>query len=91
MSVIHDAEPVSWGSASNAARALRIQAQRRAVAARVSRAEPFAAELRVDGAPVRFAGLRDQAGWAAIGHTAQVRIVIAARGIEPGAVVLRKV
>jgi hypothetical protein len=90
MSVIHNAEPMGWGSGSNAARALRIQAQRRAVAARVSRAEPFIAELPVDGAPVRFAGLRDQAGWAAVGDTAQVRIVIAARGIEPGAVALRK-
>jgi hypothetical protein len=89
-SVIQDAEPVKWGRGSHAARALRIHAHARAVAARVTRAEPFAVELPVDGEPVRFAGLRDPAGWAAVGDTAEVRIVIAASRIRPDALALRR-
>jgi len=89
-SVIHDAEPWDWGRGSDAARALRIHARRRAVAARVARAEPFAVELPVDGEPVRFEGFREPAGWAAVGGTAHVLIVIAAHGTTPEAIALRR-
>jgi hypothetical protein len=87
--VIEDAEPLDWGRGSPAARALRIHAHDRALAARVARAEPFAVELPVDDEPLRFAGLRDPAGWAVVGDTDQVRIVVGARGVAPEAVALR--
>jgi hypothetical protein len=89
-SVIEEADPLDWGRGSHAARALRIHAHARAVAARAARAEPFAAELPVDGESVRFAAVRDPAGWAAVGETNQVRIVIAARRVAPEAIVLRR-
>jgi hypothetical protein len=89
-SMIEDADPLDWGRGSHAARALRISAHFRAVAARAGRAEPFAVELPVDGAPVRFAAVRDPAGWAAVGDTAEVRIVIAARRVAPEAVALER-
>jgi hypothetical protein len=89
-SVIEAAQPADWGRGSNAARALRLHAHARAVSARVARAERFAAELPVDGEPVPFAGLRDPAGWAAVGDTTQVRIVIAARHVGPDAVSRRR-
>ena len=88
--VIQAAEPFDWGPGSNAARALRIHARRRAVAARVAGAESFAFELRLDGVPVRFTGLRDRAGWAAAGDTTKARIVLAVSGIEPDNVALHR-
>ena len=89
-SVIERAEPLTWGPGSNAARALRIRAHRRAVSLRVDRAEPWQVELPVDGTPVRFTGLRDPAGWAAAGETTRARIVIGASRIEPEDMVLRR-
>jgi ribosomal protein L37AE/L43A len=88
-SVIDDVEPMRSGRGSHAARALRIDAHRRAVAVRVARAEPFAADLPVDGERVRFSGLRDAAAWAAAADTTRARIVIAARGVAPEAVALQ--
>jgi hypothetical protein len=89
-SVIQNTEPLEWGHGSNAARALRIRAHGRAIAARVARAESFVVDLPVDDAAVRFTGLRDPAGWAAVGETTEVRIVIAASRIDPETLVLRK-
>jgi hypothetical protein len=60
-SVIGRVEPVSWGRGSNAARALRIDTHRRAVAMRVAHAERWQLELPVGDTPVRFTGLRDPA------------------------------
>jgi hypothetical protein len=60
------------------------------VAARVARAEPFTVELPVDGELVRFNGLRDPAGWAAVADTTLVRILVAAGRIAPETVALRK-
>src|SRR4051794_34986831 len=90
MSIIYAAEPLDWGRGSNAARALRIDAYRRAVATRVAGAESFAVELPVDGVPVPFAGLRDAAGWAAVGDTTEVRIVLGVSGIEPDRIALHR-
>jgi hypothetical protein len=88
--VIEEAAPLDWGHGSPAARALRMQAHGRAIAARVARAEPFTVQLPVDGEPVPFAGLRDPAGWAAVADTPRARIVVAAR-VATDAVALRRI
>lgn len=88
--VVHNADPPQWGSGSSAAMALRLRARDRAVAARVARSEPFTVDLSVDGEPVRFEGLRCQAGWAAVGRTQDVQLTIGAHRIAPEAVALRR-
>jgi len=90
MTVLENADPLRLRSGSPAAMALRLCAHERAVAGRVARSEPFTVELPVDGEPVRFEGLRCQAGWAAVGRTADVQVTIGAHGIAPEAVALRR-
>jgi hypothetical protein len=88
--VFHNAAPPRWQAGSPAAMALRLRARDRVVAARVARSEPFTVDLPVDGEPVRFEGLRCQAGWAAMGRTEEVQLTIGARGIAPEAVAFRR-
>ena len=88
--VLHNADPPRWGSGSPAAMALRLSARDRRVATRVARSEPFTVELPVDGEPVRFEGLRCQAGWAAVGRTEDVQVTIGAHQIAPETVALRR-
>jgi hypothetical protein len=88
--VVHDADPPRWKPGSRAAMALRLRRRDRAVASRVARALPFSVEIPVDGEPVRFDGVRCEAGWAAVGRTENVQITIGARRIAPEAVALRR-
>ena len=88
--VLHNAAPPRWGSASTAAMALRLSSRDRAVAARVARAQRLTVDLLVDGEPVRFEGLRCRAGWAAVGRTENVQITIGAHEIAPEAVALKR-
>jgi hypothetical protein len=88
--VVSEANPPRWESGSPASMALRLHAHDRSIAARVARSEPFTAELSVDGEPVRFEGLRGEAGWAAVGRTARVQLTVSAHGTAPEAVALRR-
>jgi hypothetical protein len=88
--VVGNDDPLGWEPGSPAAMALRLSAHDRAVAARVARSEPFSVDLPVGDEPVRFEGLRCEAGWAAVGRTHDVQITIGAHRIAPEAVALRR-
>jgi hypothetical protein len=85
--LLHDLE--EWPERSIPALVLWLRRRERAVELRAAEAAAFALDVPVDGAPVRFEGLRSGGSWALVGAVGGSQVTIAGRDVEPEYVRLR--